>query len=69
MITEKTTAGIFSMRTMELIPIAMEQHPKIMLVFSLKSSVRRFPVREPMSPPAATERTLTMTPIGIDDYP
>ena len=65
MITENTTAGIFSISTMELIPMAMEQQPKIMLIFSLKSAVSLLPTEAPMTPPIAPDNVLTMTPRGM----
>lgn len=64
-ITEKMTAGIFSINTMALIPIPMEQHPKIKLIFSLKSLFSNPPANVPRIPPRTTEQTLIITPIGI----
>ena len=65
MITEKTTAGIFCIRTIVLMPIAMEQHPKIILSLSLKSSDNFPPIQAPAMPPATMEIEFTIIPTGI----
>ena len=66
---ENTTAGIFSISTIVLIPMAMEQQPKIILIFSLKSSVSLFPTKAPMNPPITIDKEFTITPRGIYFFP
>lgn len=65
MMREKITAGMFCISTMELMPIPMEQQPKIMLIRSLKSSFKSPPATAPTRPPTTTDRALIITPIGI----
>jgi hypothetical protein len=45
--------------------MAMEQQPKIILIFSLKSSVSLFPTKAPINPPITIDKEFTITPRGI----
>ena len=56
MITAKITAGIFSLRPMELTPIPMEQTPKIFVSSELILVGSLCPNKAPTTPPMATDR-------------
>jgi hypothetical protein len=60
---------MFSIRTMELIPIAMEQQPNIMLILSLKSPESLSPTNAPITPPITMDSELMIIPIGISVPP
>ena len=64
-ITAKITAGIFFISPMELTPIPIEQTPKILVSSELNFSGSLCPNNAPITPPAATDRALIITPIGI----
>ena len=64
-ITAKITAGIFFISPMELTPIPIEQTPNILVSSELIFAGSLCPNNAPITPPAATDRALIITPIGI----
>ena len=64
-ITAKITAGIFFISPMELTPIPIAQTPKILVSSVLNFTGSLCPNNAPITPPAATDRALMITPIGI----
>ena len=68
-INEKITAGIFFIRTIELIPIPIAQHPKTIFNFSLKSDENLLLAIAPTNPPKIIDKVLVITPIGIKKPP
>lgn len=65
-ISAKMTAGIFSIRTIELIPIPMEQSPKIIFRLVMIRSLIKFRAKRPIKPPTKMHNALMMIPMGID---
>ena len=65
-ISAKITAGIFSIRTIELIPIPMEQSPKIIFRLVMIRSLIKFRAKRPIKPPTKMHNALMMIPMGID---
>lgn len=65
-ISAKITAGIFFIRTIELIPIPMEQSPKIIFRLVMIRSLIKFRAKRPIKPPTKMHNALMMIPMGID---
>ena len=69
MIIAKITAGIFFISPIVLIPIPMEQTPKINDISALNFELNLCPANAPAIPPSNTEAALIRTPIGINNPP